>query len=168
MTWPEKILWSRLRHSQLGYSFQRQAIVRGFVVDFWCPTARIAIELDGAVHDAPDKIEDDKRRDEFLAKSGVKCLRFQNWEVRKGMSAIMIRIWDECYSRAPISVRPLALSRQKVISRHENTVEMRGLTAFKEGKRLQEHEKQFSHRYWKDRRFSVKNAKTPWIKGGNL
>lgn len=62
MTWPERILWSRLRHKASGYCFQRQAFVFGYIVDFWCPVANVAIELDGAVHDRPQNQERDRER----------------------------------------------------------------------------------------------------------
>jgi very-short-patch-repair endonuclease len=159
MTWPERILWSRLRHSQIGYSFQRQAIVRGYIVDFYCPEAQIVIELDGKVHDVAEKREADIRRDQFLTKNGERVLRFQNSDVKRGMSAVLIRIWDECFSRSPKNVKPLLFKGRGVKSRHAETLEMRALRAFQEDKRLKNHELNFSHRYWKTRRFPVRDDK---------
>ena len=47
----EEILWSKLRRRQmLGYKFRRQYSVENFVVDFYCPRARLAIEIDGDSH----------------------------------------------------------------------------------------------------------------------
>jgi very-short-patch-repair endonuclease len=159
MTWSEKILWSRLRHKQLGgYYFQRQEPIRGYILDFWCPAAKIAVELDGPVHDRPENRESDRQRDEFLTRSGIKVLRFLNSDVRKGMSAVLIRIWDACNDRAPItakSVKPFSLKGKESISRHAETVEMRGLSTFQEDKRLKTHEENFSRRYWEKRRNSV-------------
>jgi very-short-patch-repair endonuclease len=55
----EIILWSRLKQGQvLGYKFRRQFGIAGFVVDFYCPKLRLAIEVDGDTHfvgDAPQK-----------------------------------------------------------------------------------------------------------------
>lgn len=159
MTWPEKILWSRLRHKQLGgYYFQRQEPIRGYIVDFYCPAAKVAIELDGGIHSLPEKREADRQRDDFLTKSGIKMLRFLNSDVRKGMSAVLIRIWDTCNDRAPIaakSVKPFSLKGREVPSRHAETLEMRGLRDFQEDKRLKTHEQNFSRRYWEKRRNSV-------------
>ena len=159
MTWPEKILWSRLRHKQLGgYYFQRQEPVRGYIVDFWCEKAKIAVELDGSVHNTPEQREADKIRDEFLQRNGVRVLRFLNSDVYKGMSAVLIRIWDACNEVAPItrkSVKPFFLKGREVPSRHAETLEMRGLSGFQEDKRLKTHEQNFSHRYWEKRRNSV-------------
>jgi len=166
MTWPEKILWSRLRHKGIGYSFQRQAIVFGYIVDFWCHAAKVVIELDGAVHDLPERAQDDKRRDELLTKSNIEILRFRNSDVYRGMSAVLLRIFKACYAREPIDLKhpfPLITPR-----RFEETLEMRGLTAFQEAKRLEEHEKRFVHGYRKKSRSVVLNGKIPWIKGGRL
>jgi len=157
MTWPERILWSRIRHRQIGYSFQCQAIVRGYIVDFWCAKARVAIELDGPTHDYAEKREADKRRDEFLTKSGVKVLRFHNSDVQKGMSAVLIRVWDACYGRSPITVKPFPSKGSGVRSRFAETLEMRALGTFQEDKRLKTHEENFSRRYRKNHPLSVRN-----------
>lgn len=161
MTWPERILWSRLRHRQIGgYSFQCQAIVRGYIVDFWCPAAKIAVEVDGRHHAEPERAEDDKRRDQFLSKSGVKVLRFTVRDVLKGMSAVVLRIWSECHERAPevdtLKVAPL-LEGGKIASSHFETLEMRALRQAREAKRLQEREKAFVDRYREKHRNTVAN-----------
>lgn len=171
-TWPEKILWSRLRHKKIGgYFFQRQEPVRGYIVDFWCEAAQVAIELDGPVHNLPERREADQRRDEFLTRAGIKVLRFLNSDVKRGMSAVLIRIWDTCNDRAPItktSVRPFSLKGREVLSRREETLEMRGLTAFQEGKRLKAHEENFIRRYREKRQLVVDNGrnlrKSLWTK----
>lgn len=45
----EKLLWSKLKNSQLGFKFRRQYSVGGYILDFYCPTKKLAIELDGEV-----------------------------------------------------------------------------------------------------------------------
>ena len=157
MTWPERILWSRLRHRQIGYSFQRQEPIRGYIVDFWCAEAKVAVELDGPVHDTDEKREHDRIRDAFLSRCGIKVLRFRNSDVKRGMSAVLIRIWDECNARDPKTVKPFSLKGSGVTSRHENTLEIRGLRAFQQDTRLKTHEQNFSRRYWEKRRLSVGN-----------
>jgi very-short-patch-repair endonuclease len=165
MTWPERILWSRLRHRQIGYSFQAQAVVRGYVVDFWCPVAKIVVEVDGKWHEEAQRIESDKERDRFLSKSGVKVLRFKVSDVMKGMSAVLIRVWNECHERAPeadqIKVAPL-LEGGKIASRHCESVEMRALRRTREAKRLEEHEAAFVRRY---RERSVNTVGSRWKPG---
>ena len=65
MTRPERLLWNALRRSQLdGLHFRRQQIAGDFVLDFYCDTARLAIELDGSSHDLSG--ERDESRDSKL------------------------------------------------------------------------------------------------------
>lgn len=161
MTWPEKILWSRLKRKQTGYSFQRQAIVRGYVVDFYCPAAKIAIEVDGKHHEEPERSQEDKRRDDFLSRNGVKVLRFQVFDVMKGMSAVLIRIWDECYRRAPISVTPFLKKGGLLGDRRFESVEMRGLRHFKEEKRLETRSEAFARIYREKHSNTVQNRWKP-------
>ena len=76
MTLPEVVLWEALRGSRLeGWRFRRQHPMGPYVLDFYCPSARLAVEVDGAVHDHPDRIRHDARRDEWLAKQNVRVLR---------------------------------------------------------------------------------------------
>ncbi|MGH8453586.1 MAG: endonuclease domain-containing protein, partial [Nevskiales bacterium] len=50
-TFPERLLWSRIRGSQLaGLKFRRQQVLMGFVVDFYCPDAMLVVEIDGQSH----------------------------------------------------------------------------------------------------------------------
>jgi very-short-patch-repair endonuclease len=70
----EEFLWTLLRGSQLGVSFQRQKVLHGYIVDFWCPSLRLAIELDGQHH--LSRRQKDRARDQFLNDHGVRVLRF--------------------------------------------------------------------------------------------
>lgn len=59
----ERRAWEALRDRRcLGLKFRRQQVVRGYIVDFYCAELRLAIEIDGAVHDAPDQIFSDNLR----------------------------------------------------------------------------------------------------------
>ncbi|MGQ9879348.1 MAG: endonuclease domain-containing protein [Armatimonadota bacterium] len=68
MTPAERRLWEYLRANWLnGYHFQRQQVIGGFVVDFYCHALRLAVEVDGEVHEASY----DADRDRLLAEYGV-------------------------------------------------------------------------------------------------
>ena len=70
----EKMLWSRLRGRQLkGFKFRRQAVVLGYIADFYCPEARRVIEVDGASH--VDSTAYDERRNWVMQKAGFSVLR---------------------------------------------------------------------------------------------
>lgn len=75
----ETRLWMLLKNKQLeGRKFRRQHSINNFIVDFFCPSEKLAIELDGQVHFNPVAEEKDDRRDKILKTYGVKVLRFEN------------------------------------------------------------------------------------------
>ncbi len=72
-------MWSYLKSKQLdGRRFKRQHSFGVYILDFYCPAERLAIELDGASHFNADAIEYDRERDLFLKQYGVLVLRFVN------------------------------------------------------------------------------------------
>ena len=81
----ERIPWSHLRRHQLGWIMRRQHVVGPFIVDFYCPAARLAIELDGRFHVA----QHDEIRDIDLMMLDVEVLRFENHEVRDDLARVL-------------------------------------------------------------------------------
>ncbi|MDR0954361.1 MAG: endonuclease domain-containing protein [Rikenellaceae bacterium] len=79
----EAVLWTVLKNRQVeGLKFRRQQGVGPYIVDFYCPELRLAIELDGQVHINTEREEHDNARSEYLAKvAGITVLRFENKEV---------------------------------------------------------------------------------------
>jgi very-short-patch-repair endonuclease len=76
MTLPEVILWQELRGGKLnGLRFRRQHPVGPYILDFYLPSARLAIEVDGSVHSTSDQAKHDALRTAWLAKRGVRVLR---------------------------------------------------------------------------------------------
>ncbi|WP_083937423.1 endonuclease domain-containing protein [Sphingomonas sp. PR090111-T3T-6A] len=84
----ERLLWARLRH--VRPRFTRQLPIGGYIVDFGCRTARIAVELDGSQH--LNSVEYDGRRTAFLAGLGWQVLRFWNSDVRSHADGVAERI----------------------------------------------------------------------------
>lgn len=80
MTYCEKIVWLHLKKRQLGYRFLRQYCVDHFVIDFYCPELKLAVELDGDVHEIPEQKEYDTDRQKYLEKFGIKFIRIKNEE----------------------------------------------------------------------------------------
>ena len=75
----ERRAWAMVRNrGLLGLKFRRQQCICGFVVDLYCPSLRLAIELDGAAHDDPEQAAYDGLRDETLARAGIWTLRIRN------------------------------------------------------------------------------------------
>ncbi len=75
----EEILWQALRRKNLGYKFKRQHSVGPYILDFYCATKKLAIELDGSQH--KDNKDYDMERTNFLNDKNIKVLRFWNKEV---------------------------------------------------------------------------------------
>ena len=83
-------LWKYLRSSQLeNRKFRRQHSVGAFILDFYCPAERLAVELDGAQHDTREGIEDDENRTAYLNEFGIKVLRFKNEVVFNDIDAVL-------------------------------------------------------------------------------
>ncbi|MEO8504528.1 MAG: DUF559 domain-containing protein [Acidobacteriota bacterium] len=78
----EHRLWEVLRDRRLGgKKFRRQHAVGRFVLDFYCPAEKVAVELDGAGHQAVDQIQYDEERTKLLHARSIRVLRFANEEV---------------------------------------------------------------------------------------
>jgi len=96
MTDAEQALWGKIRQKQVhGLQFYRQKPLLSFIVDFYCPKAKLVIELDGSQHFEPEHQIKDQARDAQLAALGLRVLRFDNRQVLKEMDAVLAVIWRE-------------------------------------------------------------------------
>ncbi len=94
MTDAEQLLWQCLRGKQLdGFKFRKQHPLDRFVLDFYCVSCKIAIELDGGQHNIEEGIKRDAERTAYLEKCGIRVLRFWNHEVFKNLDGVLKRIW---------------------------------------------------------------------------
>jgi very-short-patch-repair endonuclease len=75
MALPEVLLWQALRRQATGLKFRKQHPAGRYVLDFYCASAKLAVEVDGQTHAAPDQSEHDRQRDSWLASWGVRVLR---------------------------------------------------------------------------------------------
>ena len=95
MTPAETILWEKLRGRRLnGYKFRRQHPLGQFIADFCCSSARLIVELDGAVHDAQQ--EYDHERTLQFESFGYRVIRFNNDEVIRNLDQVLERIANAC------------------------------------------------------------------------
>ncbi|HEY8601312.1 MAG TPA: endonuclease domain-containing protein [Thermomicrobiales bacterium] len=91
MTPAEQVLWQALRGRQLGgLRFRCQHPVGPFVLDFYCPAAKLVIEVDGAVHE--QQREQDQARTNHLQQYGYRVLRFTNDQVLNNLDIVMDHI----------------------------------------------------------------------------
>jgi very-short-patch-repair endonuclease len=92
MTQAEALLWHELRANKLGVHFRRQQIIAGYIVDFYCHSASLVVEVDGAVHANSDQQSQDARRDEVLKGMGLNVLHIRNSEVESDMPRVLARL----------------------------------------------------------------------------
>jgi len=78
----EKAFWAHVRNRQFhGIKFFRQYSVDPYILDFYCPDKKLAVELDGGQHNQPENRDYDTVRSEYLNNLGIEVLRFWNNEV---------------------------------------------------------------------------------------
>jgi very-short-patch-repair endonuclease len=92
LTEPERALWKQLRDAQLGFRFRRQHNLGEFVLDFYCPALRLAIEVDGSSHH--DRQGYDAMRDAYVERQGIRVVRVWNMEIRDPFGEAMIKIQE--------------------------------------------------------------------------
>lgn len=95
MTESEKQLWLYLKNEQLGVKFRRQHSIVNYIADFYCPSLKLVIEVDGSQHFVQDGMEYDKIREEFMNSLGIKTLRFNNNDVMKNIEGVLESIRKE-------------------------------------------------------------------------
>ena len=74
----EKILWDFFRAKKLGVKIRRQHPIDNFVIDFYIPSIKLAVEIDGAPHKTEFGKEYDQARDKYLKSKGIEMVRFWN------------------------------------------------------------------------------------------
>jgi very-short-patch-repair endonuclease len=103
MTSAKEILSDALRDRQLaGLKFRRQVPVGPFVVDFVCLRAKLAVEIDGSIHD--EQIEQDEYRSKRITTAGYRLIRFPNEEVTTDLPSVLAAIRAAAIVRLPLSL----------------------------------------------------------------
>ena len=77
-THAEIILWGYLKAKPLGYKFRRQHPYAIYILDFYCHSLKLCIEVDGNIHTIKDVKENDLIRQKHLEDDGIKVIRFEN------------------------------------------------------------------------------------------
>ena len=90
MTEAEIFLWSKIKGKQLnGLKFRRQCGINNYVVDFYCPELKLAIEIDGDVHGYYSQIVSDKQRQRAIEDLGIKVLRYTNNDIIRNIDSVL-------------------------------------------------------------------------------
>ena len=90
----EAVLWKCIKSRQvLGYKFRRQFSVGPYILDFYCPEAKLCIELDGAGHYTLDGAQYDRQRSDYLFNEhGIKTIRFENRDLYYNLEGVLNEI----------------------------------------------------------------------------
>ena len=108
MTPAEAHLWQRLRDRQAGgCKFRRQHSAGFYILDFYCPACRLAVELDGASHDSEDARAYDAGRTDYLAAAGIRVIRFANALVFQDLDGVVRAVQEEGRPHPGASADPL-------------------------------------------------------------
>ncbi|MFA5931796.1 MAG: endonuclease domain-containing protein [Candidatus Paceibacterota bacterium] len=91
----EQILWEKLRNNNLGMKWRRQHPLDMFILDFYAPKIKLAIELDGSIHNIKENKEYDKDRTDYLKSKDIQVLRFWNSEVEKDLENVLNKIKEK-------------------------------------------------------------------------
>jgi acetylglutamate kinase len=89
MTLAEEILWKEIHINQWKAKFRRQHPIAIYIVDFYCHSLKLVIELDGSIHDTDEAKKNDEIREEYLKELGLRVIRFKNGEVYKEMDKVL-------------------------------------------------------------------------------
>jgi very-short-patch-repair endonuclease len=103
---PEACLWQVLRTRPAGLKFRRQHPLGPYVLDFYCPTARLGIEVDGCSHEMGDNVARDRTRDHWLEQHEVRVLRVTAADVLSDLDAVVRQIVAACGADCPSTVVP--------------------------------------------------------------
>jgi very-short-patch-repair endonuclease len=92
----ERKLWGRIKSKQLGFKFHRQYGIGNYIIDFYCPALRLAIEIDGATHSTDEEIKYDTIRQKFLENLGLTVKRYNNTNIKDNFSDVIYDIQQVC------------------------------------------------------------------------
>jgi len=98
----EALLWTALRTRPDGFKFRRQSPQGSFALDFACLEARLAIEVDGEVHDRGDNPRRDAARDVIVRRLGFATMRIPAVEVFRNLDGVILGIVEQCRARGSL------------------------------------------------------------------
>jgi very-short-patch-repair endonuclease len=95
MTLAEWTLWQHLQHwTDDGIAVEAQAIVHGWIVDFYIPSVKLVIEIDGGIHNGSAQYQRDQHKNAILKREGYTVLRFRNPEAMHRTAQVVAQILD--------------------------------------------------------------------------
>jgi very-short-patch-repair endonuclease len=99
MTKEERHLWYDFLKN-LPVTFNRQKVIGNYIIDFYCTSAKLVIEVDGSQHLEPENITKDADRDEYLANLGLVVKRYSNLDINEDFESVCLDIYHFLYPKA--------------------------------------------------------------------
>jgi very-short-patch-repair endonuclease len=98
----QRRLWRLLRDRRFaGYKFRREHPMGRYFLDFYCPEARLNLELDGGQHGLPEQRQHDELKEQYLLSRGILTTRFWNHQVQREPEVVKENLWRILQERAP-------------------------------------------------------------------
>ncbi|MFA5034811.1 MAG: endonuclease domain-containing protein [Candidatus Margulisiibacteriota bacterium] len=120
MTEAERVLWQAIRKKNLNCRFRRQYSVKGFVLDFYSPQVKLAIEVDGGIHSSEERKDYDADRERLIGSLGINFLRFSNDDVLLRLNKVIKLIKEKILLSPPYQGGDVRRRRTEgVVSVHE-------------------------------------------------
>jgi very-short-patch-repair endonuclease len=108
MSLSERVLWYQLRKDKLGFRFKRQVRVGPYFLDFYCPKAKLCVEVDGEQHE--ERVDKDAWRDKYLLEQGIETMRIPSLDLFDEAGILIgewvTRIEATCQVRAARNLSP--------------------------------------------------------------
>ena len=81
-THAEEILWNYLKTKPFGFKFRRQHPFSNYILDFYCHSLKLVIEVDGSIHNLEEVKRNDEARQKLLEEDGMTVIRFSNGNIK--------------------------------------------------------------------------------------
>ncbi len=105
MTKEERHLWYDFL-KKLSVTVNRQKVIGDYIVDFYCSSAKVVIEIDGSQHYQDAGVTKDLVRDDYLKNMGLTVLRYSNLEINRNFRGVCEDIWNHIYTSPPPTAEP--------------------------------------------------------------
>jgi len=94
-TLSEVLFWNEVKGKRInGFQFLRQMPIGNFIIDFYCPKLRLAIEIDGDSHGFDEAIQRDKHKEKYLSKLGIHLIRYDDNELKSNIQGTIDHLID--------------------------------------------------------------------------
>ncbi len=94
-TLSEVLFWNEVKGKRInGFQFLRQMPIGNFIIDFYCPKLRLAIEIDGDSHGFDEAIQRDKFKEKYLSKLGIHLIRYDDNELKSNIQGTIDHLID--------------------------------------------------------------------------